>query len=284
VGDGLSKAQYGAGTEEVAMSIHPTAIVETGAELAADVEVGPFAVIGNGVQLKAGVTVGAHSVLSGPMVVGEKTQIFHHTVLGEAPQDKKYSGESSRLVIGSGNTFREFSTVNRGTGADGVTLIGDDNLFMAYAHVAHDCVIGDRCVFANASQLAGHVHVENDVVIGGLVGIHQYARIGRCAMLGGGAKAAQDVPPFTIAQGDRARLYGLNIVGLRRNGFELDVVGGLKSAYRQLFHHGLPLRIALEQVREVYAEVPEVSELVTFIEGSTRGICRSAGTEPSLNG
>jgi len=265
------------------MSIHPTAIVESGAELAADVQIGPYAVIGADVELHAGVTVGAHSVLTGPIVVGQNTRIFQHVVLGEVPQDKKYNGEPSRLVIGSGNIFREFSTVNRGTGDQGVTEIGQDNLFMAYAHVAHDCVIGNRCVLANASQLAGHVQIANDVVIGGLVGVHQYCRIGRCAMLGGGAKAAQDVPPFTIAQGDRARLYGLNIVGLRRNSFDLDVVGGLKSAYRQLFHHGLPLRIALEQVREAYAEVPEVAELVEFIEGSTRGICRSAGTEPSLS-
>jgi UDP-N-acetylglucosamine acyltransferase len=266
------------------MSIHPTAIVDSGAELAADVQVGPFAVIGADVVLHAGVTVGAHAVLTGPMVVGEGSKIFHHAVLGGAPQDMKYSGERSRVVIGPGNTFREFTTVNRGTGDTGETQIGEGNLFMAYVHVAHDCIIGDRCVFANASQLAGHVKVASDVVIGGLVGVHQHARIGRCAMLGGGAKAAQDVPPFTIAQGDRARLYGLNIVGLRRKGFDLDVVGGLKSAYRQLFHHGLPLRIALEQVRELYAEVPEVAELVSFIEGSARGICRSAGTEPSLNG
>lgn len=265
------------------MSIHPTAIVDAGAQLAPDVQIGPFAIIGDGVTLEAGVSVGAHSVLCGPMQVGENTRIFHHVVLGEEPQDLKFFGEASRLEIGKGNIFREFSTVNRGTGEDGVTLIGADNLFMAYAHVAHDCVIGDRCVFANASQLAGHVQVASDVVIGGLVGVHQHARIGRCAMLGGGAKAAQDVPPFTIAQGDRARLFGLNIVGLRRNRFDLDVVGGLKSAYRQLFHHGLPLRIALEQVRESFAEVSEVNELVSFIEGSTRGICRSAGTEPSLS-
>jgi UDP-N-acetylglucosamine acyltransferase len=266
------------------MSIHPTAIIDPGAELAADVEIGPFAIIGAGVRLHGGVRVGAHAIVSGPTVVGEACHIFHHAVIGEEPQDKKYAGEASRLEIGRGNTFREFSTVHRGTGASGTTRIGEDNLFMAYAHVAHDCTIGDRVVLANAAQLAGHVVVENDVVIGGLVGVHQYCRLGRCAMLGGGAKAAQDVPPFTIAQGDRARLYGLNIVGLRRNGLNLDVVGGLKAAYRQLFHHGLPLRIALEQVREVYAEVPEVAELVEFIEGSTRGICRSAGTEPSLNG
>ena len=265
------------------MTIHPTAIVEPGAELADDVEIGPYAVIKSGVQLHAGITVGAHAVIAGPTVMGEGCEVFHHAVIGEAPQDKKYAGEPSRLEIGPRNVFREFTTVNRGTGENGVTKIGEGNLFMAYSHVAHDCIIGDRCVLANACQLAGHVTVEDDVVIGGLVGVHQHCRIGRCAMLGGGAKAAQDVPPFTIAQGDRARLYGLNIVGLRRNGLNLDVVAGLKAAYRQLFHHGLPLRIALEQVREVYAEVPEVAELVEFIEGSTRGICRSAGTEPSLN-
>jgi len=266
------------------MPIHSTAIVAADAEVADSVEIGPYAIIGAGVQLKSGVRVGAHAVISGPTVIGENCLISHHAVLGEAPQDKKYAGEPSRLEIGAGNTFREFSTVHRGTGDEGVTRIGEDNLFMAYSHVAHDCTIGDRCVLANASQLAGHVVVSNDAVIGGLVGVHQYCRIGRCAMLGGGAKAAQDVPPFTIAQGDRARLFGLNIVGLRRNGLDLDVVVGLKSAYRQLFHHGLPLRIALEQVRDVYAKVPEVAELVEFIEGSTRGICRSAGTEPSLNG
>jgi len=269
------------------MSIHPTAIIESGAELADDVEVGPYTVIGAGVQLHTGVKVGSHAVLKGPSVIGEGTRIYHHAVIGEDPQDKKYEGEASRLVIGNNNTFREFTTVHRGTSQGaGETRIGDNNLLMAYAHVAHDCTIGDLCVLANAAQLGGHVEVANGAIIGGLVGVHQHCRIGRSAMLGGGAKAAQDVPPFTIAQGDRARLFGLNIVGLRRAGFGLDTLSGLKGAYRELFHHGhgLPLRIALEQVREVYAEVPEVGELVAFIEASTRGICRSAGTEPSPHG
>ncbi len=267
------------------MSIHPTAIIDSDAELAPDVSVGPFSVIEAGVQLRDGVTVGSHVVIKGQTLVGEGCKIFHHTVIGEDPQDKKYSGEASQLVIGPNNTFREFSTVNRGTdGGNGETRIGRDNLFMAYVHVAHDCIVGSNCVLANAAQLAGHVVLSDNVVIGGLVGVHQHCRIGRAAMVGGGAKVAQDVPPFTIAQGDRARLYGLNIVGLRRSGFGLDTLGGLKGAYRELFHHGLPLRIALEQVREVYAEVPEVGELVAFIEASSRGICRSAGTEPSQEG
>jgi UDP-N-acetylglucosamine acyltransferase len=261
------------------MSIHPSAIIDSDAKLAPDVTVGPFSVIGAGVELAAGVQIGSHVVLKGRTLIGAHSRVFHHAVIGEDPQDKKYKGEPSGLIIGAHNTFREFTTVNRGTdGGTGETRIGDDNLFMAYVHVAHDCIIGNHCVLANAVQLAGHVQIGDNVVIGGLAGVHQYCRIGRAAMLGGGAMAAQDVPPFTIAQGDRARLFGLNIVGLRRAGFELSSLGGLKGAYRELFHQGLPLRIALEQVREVYAGVTEVVDLVAFIEASTRGICRSAGT------
>jgi UDP-N-acetylglucosamine acyltransferase len=152
---------------------------------------------------------------------------------------------------------------------------------MAYTHVAHDCVIGDGCVFANSVGLAGHVVVQDGAVLGGLCGVHQHTRIGRHAMVGGGAMAAQDVPPFTVAQGDRARLFGLNVIGLRRAGFGLPAIQALRSAYRELFQQGIPLRLALEQVREVYAEVPEVQELVAFVSGSARGICRSAATDES---
>jgi len=262
------------------MSIHPTAIVDEGAELADDVVLGPYVVVGDGVTLSSGVTVGAHATVTGPTTIGSGCQIFPYAAIGGDAQDKKYRGEEAFLKIGEGNIFREFTTINRGT-QGGSTLIGNDNLFMAYSHVAHDAQIGNNCAFANSANIAGHVVIADNVVLGGLVGVHQHCRIGRCAMVGGGGMAAQDVPPFTIAQGDRARLFGLNIVGLRRNGFSLDVVNALKGAYRELFHQGLPLRIALEQVREVYAEVPEVSELVAFIESSTRGICRSAGTGSS---
>mgnify|MGYP001323906388 CR=1 FL=1 len=261
------------------MSIHPTAIVDEQANIAEDVNLGPYAVIGPNVTLASGVSVGAHAVVTGPTTVGKDSTIFAHAAIGGDAQDMKFKGEEAFLTIGERNTFREFATVNRGT-MGGTTKIGDDNLFMAYTHVAHDAIIGNHCVFANSANIAGHVLIEDNVVLGGLVGVHQHCRIGRCAMVGGGGMAAQDVPPFTIAQGDRARLFGLNIVGLRRNGFSLDVVNALKGAYRELFHQGLPLRIALEQVREVYAEGPEVAELVTFIEASTRGICRSAGTAP----
>ena len=262
------------------MSIHPTAIVDEDATLADDVSLGPYAIVGAGVTLGAGVEVGHHASVTGPTTVGAGSTIFPYAAIGGDAQDKKYRGEDAFLTIGERNIFREYTTVNRGTNG-GHTTIGNDNLFMAYSHVAHDATIGNHCAFANSANIAGHVVIENNVVLGGLVGVHQYCRIGRCAMVGGGGMAAQDVPPFTIAQGDRAKLFGLNIVGLRRNGFSLDVVNALKGAYRELFHQGLPLRIALEQVREVYAEIPDVIELLSFIEASTRGICRSAGTGSS---
>ena len=193
--------------------------------------------------------------------------------------------EDTRVEIGPDNIFREFVTVNRGTTqGGGVTRIGTGNLFMAYSHVAHDCQIGNHAVLANSVALAGHVEIGDRAVLSGLVGVHQYARIGRCAMIGGGGMVAQDVPPFMIAQGDRARLFGLNIVGLRRAGFEAETVAALKRAYRELFGQGLPLRIAMEHAREHFADVSEVAELLAFIEGSNRGICRAAGHDGDEQG
>ena len=262
------------------MSIHPTAIIDPAARLGADVSVGPYAIIGADVVLGEGVEVGAHAVLSGALTVGPHTRFHPHTVIGEAPQGEKYQGEPTRLEIGAHNVFREFSTANRGTAhGGGVTRIGDHNLFMAYTHVAHDCTVGSHCVLANSASLAGHVHIEDHAILGGLTAVHQHSRIGRCAMLGGGAKVAQDVPPFTMVQGDRARLFGLNVVGLRRRGFSLETLQALRGAYRELFQQGLPLRVALEQVREVYADFPEVIEMVDFIGASRRGICRAATTD-----
>ena len=267
------------------MSRHPTALIDSTAELHDSVEVGPYAVIGPGTVLQEGVHIGAHAVIHRDTTLGRDCVVHAHAVLGGDPQDLKYAGEPTRLEVGAGNIFREFTTANRGTAqGGGVTRIGDQNLFMAYSHVAHDCLVGSHCVLANSVALAGHVEVQDNVVLAGLSGVHQYSRVGRCAMVGGGAMAAQDVPPFTIVQGDRARVYGLNIVGLRRAGFPLEVITALKGAYRELFHQGLPLRIALEQVREFYLEVAEVQELVTFIESSTRGVCRAVGTEEGREG
>jgi len=262
------------------MRIHPTAIIDPTATVADDARVGPYAVIGPQVDLAAGVVVGAHACIHGPTSIGPHTRIHPHAVLGEDPQDKKYAGEPTQLIIGAHNTFREFSTANRGTASGGgVTRIGDHNLFMAYSHVAHDAVVGDHCVFANCASIAGHVQVSDYAILAGLTAVHQHCRIGRCAMLAGGAKVSQDVPPFMMAQGDRARLVGLNIVGLRRRGLELETLQALRGVYRELFQQGLPLRVAVDQVREVYLGVPEVQEIVAFIESSRRGVCRAAGAD-----
>lgn len=263
------------------MAIHPSAVLDPAVELGTDVEIGPYAVLEGRVRLHDRVVIQAHAIVRGDTEIGEGTRIFPFASIGSDPQDLKYRGEPTRLVIGARNTFRESATANRGTAAGGgVTRIGDDNLFMAGSHVAHDCVVGNHCVFSNYAAIAGHVTVMDRAILGGFAGVHQHSRIGRCSMVGGGAMAAQDVPPFCIAQGDRARLLGLNVVGLRRAGYRLEVLQALKQAYRELFQAGMPIRIAAEQVREVYQDVPEVIELVDFLESSTRGICRSAGADP----
>ncbi len=262
------------------MAIHPSAVVDPGAELGNDVEIGPFAVVGPGVILHDGVWIGPQAVVMGPSEIGAGSRIFSFAAIGGDPQDLKYRGEPSRVIIGERNTFREGCTVNRGTvGGGGVTRIGSDNLFMAGSHVAHDGQVGNHCVFANYAAIAGHVVVHDRAILGGFSGVHQHSRVGRCAMVSGGAMAALDVPPFTIAQGDRARLYGLNLVGLRRAGISGAVQQALKQAYREIFHQGQPFRIALEQAREAWADVPEVIELVEFMERSGRGVCRSVGAE-----
>lgn len=260
------------------MAIHPSAVVESSVELGKDVEIGPCAIVTGHVRLHDRVSVQGHAHISGHTEIGEDCRIFPFAALGGDPQDLKYRGEPTRLVIGARNTFRESSTANRGTkSGGGITTIGSDNLFMAGSHVAHDCTVGNHVVFANYAAIAGHVSIADRVVVAGFAGVHQHSRVGRCAMVAGGAMATQDVPPFTIAQGDRARLVGLNVVGLRRSGFTREVMAALKAAYRELFQAGMPLRIAAEQVREVYGDVPEVIELVDFLEDSQRGICRSVG-------
>jgi UDP-N-acetylglucosamine acyltransferase len=258
------------------MSVHPTAVVHPSARLG-DVEVGPFAVIGADVELADGVQVGAHAVIEGPTRVGPGTVIHAHAALGGPAQDTRHDGSPTRLLIGARNVFREFVTVHRGSSAGrGETRIGDDNYFMANSHVAHDCVVGNGCTFANSVAIAGHVEVDDHAVLGGLAAVHQHCRVGRFAMVGGGAMCAQDVPPFTLAQGDRARLFGLNVVGLKRAGFSLEVVSALKGTWRVLFTSGLPLRAAIEAARAEHPDVAEVDELITFIDSSARGVCRAA--------
>ncbi len=259
------------------MPIHPTAIVDPSAELGA-VDLGPGAVVGAGVRLHDGVVLGPHAVVSGPAEIGPRTWLDAHVALGGAAQDVKTDPrEPNRLVIGADNVFREFTTAHRGTSAGGgVTTIGAGNYFMANSHVAHDCVVGNGCMFANSAAIAGHVRVSDGAILGGLSAVHQHARIGRLAMLGGGAMCAQDVPPFSIAQGDRARLYGLNVIGLRRAGFGSEVLSALKEAWRVLFVGDLPRRTAIAQIHASLGDVPEVAELLAFLESTERGVCRAA--------
>jgi UDP-N-acetylglucosamine acyltransferase len=256
------------------MEVHPTAIVDPAARLGEGSQVGAYAVIGPEVELGRLCRVGSHAVLQGPLKMGEGNSIHSHAVIGGDPQDQKYMGERSWLVIGDGNVFREFSTANRGTeGGGGRTAIGCRNLFMAYSHVAHDCRIGDDVVLANGVALAGHVEIGNGAIIGGLSAVHQNARIGELAMVSGGSMVAQDVPPFTIAQGDRARLRGLNRVGLRRHGIAASRIDALQQAYTALFRRGQrrekAIRILMEEATE------ETSMLLAFLQASQRGICKA---------
>ncbi len=256
--------------------IHPTAIVDPGAQLADGVEIGPYAVIGPHVRIGRGTRVGPHAVIDGWTEIGAENQIFHLSAVGGIPQDLKYKGEETWLRIGDRNIIREFSTIHPGTvTGDGETTVGDGNLFMAYCHVAHDCHIGNGVVMANGATLAGHVRVGNHVILGGLCAVHQFVRIGAHAMVGGGTLLAQDVPPFTIVAGDRkeARLRGLNLVGLKRRGFTAEAISLLKKAYRLLVYAKLPVNEALARIRSELPQTDEIREFTQFIEQSQRGIC-----------
>lgn len=255
--------------------IHPTAVVEPGAELDTGVDIGPYAIIGARVRIGARTRVGAHAVITGNTVIGEDNQIFPFASIGQVPQDLKYRGEESRLEIGNRNIVREFATVHLGTAGGGmVTRIGDDNLVMNYAHIAHDCQVGNRVIVANGTQLGGHVVVEDYAVLGALSGIHQFVRVGESAIVGGGSMVSQDVPPFCNATGNRATLHGLNLVGLSRRGFPSSVVRELKRAYRIFFRSHLTVAEAATRVRAEIPGVPEVERFVRFIETSRRGVCR----------
>jgi len=255
--------------------IHPSAVVGPGAEFDNGVEVGPYAVIGPKVRIGKNTWIGPHAVIEGNTTIGKENRIFQFASVGAIPQDLKYQGEESALIIGDHNTIREFATLNPGTTGGGmITRVGDHNLFMVYSHVAHDCQVGNYTVVANSATLGGHVVLEDYVIVGGLVGIHQFVRVGESAILGAGAMVPLDIPPYCNATGDRARLYGLNLVGLKRRGFSTSQVAGLKKAYHALFLSNLSLAEALEQVRTKLASSVEVSHLVEFIESSQRGICR----------
>jgi len=256
------------------MKIHSTAIVEKNAQLADDVEVGPYAIIGPNVQIGKGTSLASHTVVEGYTTIGENCQIFTGAVVGSVPQDLKYKGRKSYLKIGNNNIIREYVTLNPGTEEDSVTSIGDENLLMAYSHVAHDCVIGNNCIIANLGTFAGHVTLEDKVVIGGLAAIHQFVRVGKMAIIGGCSKVVQDIPPFSTCDGHPARVYGLNLVGIRRSGMSMDRQVMLKKAFKILFHSGLTFKHAIENVKNELGSSEEIDYLVDFIKNSERGICK----------
>lgn len=257
------------------MAIHPTALVAPGAQLDSSVEVGPYAVIGPKVKIGAHTRIGPHAVIENDTTLGARNRVSQFASVGSVPQDLKYAGEDTRLVIGDGNTIREFTTLNIGTaGGGGVTRIGNDNLFMTSSHVAHDCVVGSGCVIANCVALAGHVEVGDHVTLGGLSAVHQFSRIGDFAFIAGGAMVVMDVPPYCTAQGDRAELVGLNTVGLSRHGYQEAQIARIKEAYKLVFRSKLPINEAVARLERENVGHPEISRFVAFLTSSKRGLTR----------
>ncbi len=261
-----------------AARIHATAVVDAAAHLDVSVQVGPYAVIGPDVRIGADSTVGAHCVIEGRTTIGRDNRIFQFASVGAPPQDKKYAGEPTELVIGDRNTIREFCTINTGTAQDsGVTTLGDDNWIMAYVHIAHDCRVGNGTVLANNATLAGHVQVDDFAIIGGLTGIHQFTRVGAYVMAGFASHISQDVPPFMMVDGNPLAVRGLNLEGLRRRGFDGDRVASIKQMHRLLYRQGLTLAAARAGIAEL--PVPEearqdVAMMLDVLDTSSRGIAR----------
>jgi UDP-N-acetylglucosamine acyltransferase len=260
-------------------AIHPTAIVDGKAELDPSVTVGPYAVIGAGVRIAAGTTIGAHCVIEGRTTIGRDNRIFPFASLGAAPQDMKYGGEPTELVIGERNTIREFCTFNRGTAQDaGATRIGDDNWIMAYVHIAHDVQLASRTILANNATLAGHVHVGDWAIVGGLTGVHQFVKIGAHAMTGFQSHVAQDVPPFMMVAGNPLAVHGFNVEGLRRRGFSRERIAQVKQMHRLLYRDGLTLEQAKAAIEALKGQVADgdadVQLLLEFLAAATRGIAR----------
>ncbi len=257
------------------VTVHPTALVEPGAELAAGVQVGAYAIVGSQVRVGFRTCVGSHTILEGRTEIGADCRIGSHVIIGAPPQDVKYHGEPTRLVIGDRTLVREFATIHRAsTGGSGVTSIGPESFIMAYAHVAHDCQLGERVIMANQASLAGHVEIGRCAVIGGMSGVHQFVRIGEYAFLGACSAVLQDIPPFVKAQGNRAKPFGLNVVGLRRHGASAEAILALKQAYRVVFLSGLNTSQALAQLEQELSGTPEVQRFVDFIKRSQRGISK----------
>jgi len=255
--------------------IHPTAVVDRKARLAASVSVGPFTVIDGEVEVGEGTAIGAHNVITGRTRIGRDNRIFHFCSIGEANQDKKYKGEPTSVEIGDRNTIREYVSINRGTAQDvGVTRVANDNWIMAYVHIAHDCQVGSHTVFANNATLAGHVEIGDHTVLGGFVGVHQFVKVGAHVMVGISAVLTQDIPPFITVAGNPTAPFGVNSEGLKRRGFPPEAIAALKRAYKTLYRSGLSLADARAELDRQAAESPEVRAFADFIGRSTRGILR----------
>ncbi len=255
--------------------IHPTAIVDPGAQLGTDVVVGPYCVIGDKVVIGDGCVLQNHVTVCGPTVIGRRNEFFSYASIGQRTQDLKYAGEPTYLEIGDDNLFREFCTVNRGTLPDSKTIVGDHNHFLAYCHIAHDCIVGNHVIFSNNGTLAGHVTVEDHVILGGLTAVHQFCKIGKMSITGGCSKIVQDIVPFTIVDGNPARARGVNVIGLQRQGFSDEHIKALRAAFKTLYRSRLNIGQALETIKSSGGD-EHVKHLIAFVEGSKRGIVSAA--------
>jgi UDP-N-acetylglucosamine acyltransferase len=265
-------------------TIHPTAIVDPAARLADGVTVGPYSIIDGRVSIGPDTRIGPHVVIRDFTTIGSRCRIFQFAVLGEIPQDLKFKGEETQLIIGDDNTIREFATMHRGTGGGGgVTRVGDRNLFLAYTHVAHDCRVGNHVIMSNNATLGGHISVEDYANLGGLSAVHQFCRIGRYAFIGGCSAVHRDVPPYAMAVGNRAKIVGLNLVGLKRAGFTDSSLQNLKRAFELLFLSDLKQKEALDQIHQEIPASPEIQHLLNFLETSERGLLPADVREHRLN-
>ncbi len=255
------------------MNIHSTAIVDSAAEIDASVKIDAYAVIKGNVKIKQGTVIGHHASIEGPTEIGENNKIFQFASIGSPPQDLKYNNEDTKLIIGNNNVFREFVTINRGTpGGLGYTKIGNNNFFMAYSHVAHDCIVEDEVVLANNATLAGHILVQKRAIIGGLSAVHQFARIGCYAMIAGKTGIVKDVPPYMLASGPRAKLFGPNLIGLERNGFSKEEIHVIKKSYNILFRKKNKFSEAIELISKEFSDFEVIKTLLEFLKNSKRGI------------
>lgn len=255
------------------VTIHPTAIVHQNAVLGADVEIGPYAIIEDKVTIGDRCRIAAHAQILSHTTLGNDNQVFSYAAIGGTPQDLKFQGEESFLVLGNNNSVREYVTIHRGTtGGGGVTHIGDKCLLMAYVHIAHDCKLGNSVILSNASMLAGHIEIGDGAVIGGMSGVHQFVRIGECAFLGAMSGLGMDLPPYMLASGSRARLMGPNAIGLKRHGVAPEVIAALRTAYKRIWRSELSRKDALDEISTEFSEMPEISRMLEFIAQSQRGV------------